>query len=92
MTGQMRFEDDLHAWFLALGFISFTAVLITVTVAVLIYTKSFGNPFTPFIRAFERRQVHRQRMKEMALRAELAARGLDPGYVLMLEKKAREQA
>jgi hypothetical protein len=56
-------------------------VIIAGTLANRIYKgRDIPNPFAPFIRMAERRQVYRHRMK-------LIRRGMDPDYLAHLEKQ-----
>jgi hypothetical protein len=74
-------------WIMAMSFI--LAVILIAFVWESVYDEKFSNPCAPFIRAFERRQVHRHQMDMIKLRAQLAKTGVDPKYVEMLEKEAR---
>ena len=79
---------DFYGWCLTLGFILVMTVLIGMYS--LISRNHRVNPLAPFIRAFERLQVHHLEMKRLKARANLARSGLDPEYVQFLENKNKE--
>ena len=73
-------NPEFWGWCLALGFL--------LAVALLFFAWSDHksiNPFAPFIRAYETRQKHKHELAKIRLRAELARKGIDPGYIKFLE-------
>jgi hypothetical protein len=83
-----HFMAKIYGWSLALG--SLIVITLIILIAMGIETGHVKNPAAPFIRAFERNQVHRHRMQELKLRVQLAKTGVDPEYVKFMEEKARQ--
>jgi hypothetical protein len=86
---QQQWANNFHAWCLGLGFI--VTIVVVCYIGFLIHEGDFGNPFSPFVRAFEARQRHRHFMQAMKLRVELTKTGLDPEYVKFIEKEVRKE-
>lgn len=88
MTAQQHFWDLFFAWSLGLGFLLLLIFIIFIWSS--IYEGNFGNPFAPFIRAFEKRQAHKHELERIKLRAQLVNNGIDPEYIKVLERELKD--
>jgi hypothetical protein len=82
-----HYSEVLHGWMFGVGAL-FTLIVILFTCAG-IATGHIKNPFAPFIRAFEKRQAHKHRMRELELT--YAHKRDDPEYTAYLEKQNKQR-
>jgi len=85
-AAQQHFWDCFYGWSLGIG-----SIITVILIVWFVLDERLHSPFAPFIRAYERRQAHKQRIQLLKTQAQLAKSGIDPEYITFMQQKLEEK-